>query len=168
MSDRKPTLLSVADLRRPSPLHSPTRTLFITEAELAARDTTPVAELALRDRPRSNPRSRTPMRYESPLNPAEFRRESLENDAVPERNEARRISIRPLAGRAVGSIASTRVSVMDCGRLCWRPAQCRLVLSHLTLCVAFLRFTKNDRLPPSHANKVPLTERFADGTMITL
>jgi hypothetical protein len=106
-------LLSIDALRRASPHTgvSPTRTLRITEAEHASRDSTPVSSLLLRDRPRSNPRSRTPMRYVSPLDPNEFRRESLEQDEPAlERNEARRISIRPMAGRAVGTVAPSRVS----------------------------------------------------------
>jgi hypothetical protein len=66
-------------------------------------------------RPRSNPRSRTPMRYESPLQADAFR--ILEEDSErPERvspsretprMEGRRITIRPMAGRAVGTIAPT-------------------------------------------------------------
>ena len=57
----------------------------------------------LRDRPSSNPRTRTPMRYESPLNPNAFR------------NEGQRVTVRPLAGAAVGTaLVSRRVSFRSC------------------------------------------------------
>lgn len=100
--------LTVDDLRRSSPLH-PSRTLRISEAE-ASRTTTSIDTSR---RPRSNPRSRTPMRYESPLDPDEFRRirlqqEQQEGQNETERPDARRITIRPNAGRAIGAI-STRV-----------------------------------------------------------
>ena len=55
----------------------------------------------LRDRPSSNPRTRTPMRYESPLNPNAFR------------TEGQRVTVRPLAGAAVGTtLVSRRVSTI--------------------------------------------------------
>jgi hypothetical protein len=119
---RVTAMLSVNSLRRASPIHSPTRTLRITEAEHSSRDTTPVslAADALVRRPRSNPRSRIPMRYESPLNPDEFRREDTneEEDSPSIRQEAHRITIRPTAGRPVGTVgSSTRVSLRCC---CWR------------------------------------------------
>jgi hypothetical protein len=108
------TNLSVASLRRSNAVLSPTRTLALLEAEQSSRESTPVrvSMESLSRRPRSNPRSRTPMRYESPLDPGEFRRESLESEepsAVPV-NEGRRITIRPLAGSAVGSAPVNRVS----------------------------------------------------------
>lgn len=96
--------LTVDDLRRSSPLH-PSRTLRISEAE--ASRTTPTIDTSRR--PRSNPRSRTPMRYESPLDPDEFRR-IRPQDEGDERPDARRITIRPNAGRAVGAV-TTRVRV---------------------------------------------------------
>jgi hypothetical protein len=66
------------------------------ESPLSERNSSP-SPLRM-NRPRSNPRNRTPMRYTSPLNADAFR--------IPEgdqEGEARRISIRPLAGRAVGT-----------------------------------------------------------------
>jgi hypothetical protein len=94
--------LTVAALRRVSPLHSPTRTLAITEAEYASRGATPLRVTAeqLTSRPRSNPRSRTPMRYESPLSADEFRREYLGNDDAGIASESRRITLRPGVGAA--------------------------------------------------------------------
>jgi hypothetical protein len=71
------------------------------------------------NRPRSNPRTRTPMRFESPMEHDAFRRttssDSAENGgehSAPQ-NEARRITIRPMAGSAVGSVRAppTRVSL---------------------------------------------------------
>lgn len=115
---RPASTLSVASLRRTSPLHTPTRTLRLTEAEHLARNAgpPPVTLASLASRPRSNPRSRTPMRYESPLNPDEFRREPLttaaeqqEQSSTPEGGSRRIITIRPSAGLAVGSIAATRI-----------------------------------------------------------
>ncbi|GKZ00074.1 hypothetical protein MPSEU_000960800 [Mayamaea pseudoterrestris] len=99
--------LTVAALRRASPSqHLPvTRTLRITEAELSSREVTPL-RVTLEDltmRPRSNPRSRTPMRYESPLNHSEFRRESLGAEDEARQSPPQRITIRPLAGAAVGT-----------------------------------------------------------------
>jgi hypothetical protein len=62
---------------------------------------------SLARRPRSNPRTRTPMRYESPLNPDAFRRDQ----PSPERREGLRITVRPLAGAAVGmTLGGRRVS----------------------------------------------------------
>lgn len=124
-------VLSVDALRRSSPhVTRPNRTLRLSEAEhaLASREgPSPlrVAIEALANRPRSNPRNRTPRRYESPLNPDEFRRVSVsdDNDDVPASGSTlppvedqalpsggpRRITIRPLTGAAVGTTASTRV-----------------------------------------------------------
>mmetsp|Transcript_1258 Transcript_1258/g.1916 ORF Transcript_1258/g.1916 Transcript_1258/m.1916 type:complete len:370 (-) Transcript_1258:2028-3137(-) len=56
-------------------------------------------------RPRSNPRSRTPMRFESPLNANSFR----EVSPPAERREGQRISIRPLAGSAIGTSIQSNV-----------------------------------------------------------
>lgn len=64
-------------------------------------------------RPRSNPRSRTPMRYESPIEANAFR--IREEDEEPSRRQAdtatmggrvegQRITIRPMAGHAVGTV----------------------------------------------------------------
>ena len=71
-------------------------------------------------RPRTNPRNRTPMRYESPLNANTFRiQEEDEEEPRMATNEGRRITIRQFAGRAVGStIARTRVSYLySCSQL---------------------------------------------------
>lgn len=60
------------------------------------------------NRPRSNPRNRTPMRYASPLHDDSLRRR------IPEDRPAARydITIRPTAGRAVGTaIAAGRSAV---------------------------------------------------------
>ena len=63
-------------------------------------------------RPRSNPRNRTPMRYESPLDPSAFR---IDEEPRPARTtEGQRITIRPLAGSAVGATVPTgRVSLFE-------------------------------------------------------
>lgn len=102
-------------LRRSSLRLTPTRTLRISEAELNPRDSLPTLATVedLSNRPRSNPRTRTPRRYESPLDPAEFRRHSVEHEPVtlPRRTEPARITIRPLTGTAVGTVINaTRVS----------------------------------------------------------
>jgi hypothetical protein len=106
--------MSVASLRRSNAQVNPTRTLSLSEAEHSSRESTPVRVSAesLSRRPRSNPRVRTPMRYESPLDPDEFRRESLEPEeaSAPPANEGRRITIRNLAGSAVGTAPVRRVS----------------------------------------------------------
>lgn len=61
-------------------------------------------------RPRSNPRNRTPMRYESPLPTAA--RIPEEDDAT----EGRRITILPMAGSARGTnVASFRVRICNVG-----------------------------------------------------
>src|SRR3569832_1978069 len=79
---RSANVLTVEALRLSSPHHiTPTRTLRLSEAEAIRRESPSLRVLtteALSSRPRSNPRTRTPRRYESPLNPGEFRRESLE------------------------------------------------------------------------------------------
>ena len=113
--------LSVASLRRASPLHTPTRTLRLDEAEHLSRQRNhqkgpPTRDIlaSLASRPLSNPRSRTPMRYESPLDPNEFRRDSSrltttstiadnEEQLSSHSNGARRIT----AGFAVGTTLTT-------------------------------------------------------------
>jgi hypothetical protein len=89
----------------------PTRTIRITEAERSSRDNTPnpINIDDLLSRPRSNPRTRTPMRYESPLESNAFR---LERGNI-DNTEARRISIRPLAGTAVGTAPGRRTDGID-------------------------------------------------------
>lgn len=67
-------------------------------------------------RPRSNPRTRTPMRFESPLQ--QLRIDEANEGVVVEEHEARRITIRPMAGAAVGTavnmrMAGTRVSTIS-------------------------------------------------------
>jgi hypothetical protein len=68
--------MSVAALRRSSAHVTPTRTLLLSEQEHRAAP--PVLSASLRTelllRPRSNPRTRTPRRQESPLDPDVFRR----------------------------------------------------------------------------------------------
>jgi hypothetical protein len=62
-------------------------------------------------RPRSNPRNRTPMRFESPLGSDAFQIPEGEEETVPNTNEGRRITILPMAGSARGTnIANFRVS----------------------------------------------------------
>jgi hypothetical protein len=109
---------AAASIRRPSQAlntGSPTRTVRLTEAEQAARERscTPAAVSleSLSLRPRSNQRTRTPMRFESPLT-NEFRRDSLAESppTSPLVHEARRITIRPLAGAAVGTVFPVSVS----------------------------------------------------------
>jgi hypothetical protein len=92
--------LSLASLRLSNP------------QQQSSRENTPVRVSieSLSRRPRSNPRSRTPMRYESPLDPGEFRRESLVSDESSPANEGRRVTIRPLAGSAIGTTVTHRVS----------------------------------------------------------
>lgn len=82
-----------------------------------SRDPTPQAGSYedLSYRPRSNPRTRTPMRYESPLNANAFRETSPSSQ---NRREGQRISVRPMAGAAVGtSLLTRRVSTMQQGRV---------------------------------------------------
>jgi hypothetical protein len=74
---------------------------------LAERNTSP-STLRMH-RPRSNPRNRTPMRFESPLQSYRIREGENEGGAVE--HEARRITIRPMAGSAVGTaVLTARVS----------------------------------------------------------
>jgi len=79
----------------------------------------------LASRPRSNPRSRTPMRYESPLEHSAFRHGNHDNNEDAG-SEARAISIRPTAGLGVGVVraAPERVSDLTCilGWIGWAPA----------------------------------------------
>ncbi len=100
----------------------PTRTIRITEAERSSRDNTPnpITIEDLLHRPRSNPRTRTPMRYESPLESDAFRMErpttdhdNIVNININYNNEARQISIRPLAGAAVGTLPRRSYEAID-------------------------------------------------------
>jgi hypothetical protein len=110
------TALAVAAaLRRSTELlnsgGSPTRTLRITASEQSSRDNTPTP-ITLEDlsrRPRSNPRSRAPMRYESPLNSDALRAVS----PSPVHEEPRRNTVRPMADARVASGigSSTRESL---------------------------------------------------------
>lgn len=101
-----------AALRRSASLNTgnhPTRTLRITASEKSSRDNTPTPVSAedLSRRPRSNPRSRTPMRYESPLEHGAFRADRR-SPVREEGEETRRVTIRPLLGNtaaAVGDVA---------------------------------------------------------------
>jgi hypothetical protein len=108
-------LAVAAALRRSTELlsnGSPTRTLRITASEKSSRDNTPTP-ITLEDlsrRPRSNPRSRAPMRYESPLNSDALRAVS----PSPVYEEPRRNTVRPLADAVVtvaGGMGSTRESL---------------------------------------------------------
>lgn len=94
------------EVRRGSPYVSPA--LRASLASPNSRESTPnrhrVTIESLLRRPRSNPRSRTPMRYESPLSPNAFRRD----EASPERTEGQRITVRPLAGATVGTTLGAR------------------------------------------------------------
>jgi len=122
--------LSVASLRRAStsPLDVPTRTLRLTEAEHTSRERSArpagglIAGVAVGDvdRRMTTPR-RSRTRYESPLDPDEFRprNRGASPPPPPDRSEtaagtSHRITIRPLAGRAVGtgvaSVANRAVS----------------------------------------------------------
>jgi hypothetical protein len=139
---RTAIILSVASLRRSSSHHTPTRTLQLSEREHFVSNNahinnniSPLARvlghvmLSSADRPRSNQRTRTPMRHESPAHPDELRAVSPEPTAATvrrrrsnsssdassssprlvNRNHASsgRITIRPLAGAAVGTVLST-------------------------------------------------------------
>lgn len=103
-----------ASLERSNSLNlgSPTRTLHLTAAEQSSRDNTPtpVSLDDLARRPRSNPRSRTPMRYESPLESNALRSPS------PVHEESQRVNIRPLvAGRPVGAAHHGRFTIHEHG-----------------------------------------------------
>lgn len=63
-------------------------------------------------RPRSNPRNRTPMRYESPLPASTVRIPEEDDEHHAPTTEGRRITILPMAGSARGTnIASFRVRI---------------------------------------------------------
>ena len=109
--------------RSSSNLGSPTRTLRITAHEQQQQQQSHQHDTALllseemmmaRSRPRSNPRSRTPMRYESPLEPDAFTRRSPSpnNNNEDAALTTRRITIRPMAGRAVGT-TSVRTTIRE-------------------------------------------------------
>lgn len=55
-------------------------------------------------RPRSNPRSRTPMRYESPLEHGAFTNNDTDNNGEDASSQGTAISIRPTAGLGVGVV----------------------------------------------------------------
>jgi hypothetical protein len=80
-------------------------------ADGEARSGSPfVSPASLARRPRSNQRTRTPMRYESPVNPDAFRRDR----PSPERREGQRITVRPLAGAAIGTTLGGRARRVSC------------------------------------------------------
>jgi hypothetical protein len=97
-------------MRRSSPLVRPSAppSLLLEPLTPSPLRSSTVSPLRL-TRPRSNPRNRTPMRYESPLNSNAFR---IDEEPRPNRaTEGQRITIRPLAGSAVGATVPTgRVS----------------------------------------------------------
>lgn len=79
--------MNVAVLRRSSSHVTPTRTLRLSEQE--HREVTPVrVTQEYLERPRSNQRTRTPRRYESPMDPDAFRRTSPANNNNDHNNEA--------------------------------------------------------------------------------
>jgi len=85
----------------PEPRRRGTPTAAAAASATRRRSRHQVTYESLISRPRSNPRSRTPMRYESPLEHAAFReREDPQDDTF----QARTTSIRPTAGMAVGTI----------------------------------------------------------------
>lgn len=85
----------VGGARRASPYASPAvRSSLVNSRESTPTQSRRVTIDSLLLRPRSNPRTRTPMRYESPLSPQAFRRE----DPSPERVEEQRRTVRPMAG----------------------------------------------------------------------
>lgn len=119
--------MSVAALRRSSSHHTPTRTLHLSEQEHSSSYSPSRVLLVVSDRPRSNQRTRTPMRHESPAHPDELRAVSPEPTAATVRRRSNvsplnsvvasgRITIRPLAGAAVGTLSTTMVSFdwVDC------------------------------------------------------
>lgn len=74
-TDSRVALQPVAVLRRSNSQATPTRTLRLSEHETAAAAASPaVQDLPVYHRPRSNQRTRTPRRYESPMDPDAFRR----------------------------------------------------------------------------------------------
>lgn len=100
-----------AALLRSSSLNTghPTRTLRITASEKTSRDSTPTPVSAedLARRPRSNPRSRTPMRYESPLQIDAFRASSP--SAVYAETTRSATAVRPIVGLAQGAASSRTI-----------------------------------------------------------
>jgi hypothetical protein len=102
----------LAALNRSSSLNSgfPTRTIRITASEQTSRDNTPnpITVEDLINRPRSNPRLRTPMRYESPLESDAFR--LRRSSIAPE--ESSRLIIQPQASANVDTM-SRRKTIHD-------------------------------------------------------
>ena len=160
--------LSLAVLRRSSPHHTPTRTLQLSEQEIqqaAANENSQsnfrVTIESLTQRPRSNQRNRTPRRSESPLDPDEFRRQRplsfSSSERLTAREEPRRITIRPAAGVAVGTVQPTRVSPF------YTNMQTPLcLLSSSSSLTKLNRLEKN--LRSDQPNKALPTGRFGAGT----
>jgi hypothetical protein len=93
-------------MRHSSPIDRPSSN---QPSPMTVRNSSP-ASMDL-SRPRSNPRNRTPMRFESPLGSNAFQIPEGEEERVPNTNEGRRITILPMAGSARGTnIANFRVS----------------------------------------------------------
>jgi hypothetical protein len=163
--------MSVASLRRSSSHHTPTRTLQLSEQEHSSNNShnnnniSPLARvmghvmMSSSDRPRSNQRTRTPMRHESPAHPDELRavspeptaatvrrRRSNSSDAVssPLAITSGRITIRPLtAGAAVGRtvLSTTMVRLtVGVGILVFFFLFYQLIIVHLTLMFFTLLF----------------------------
>lgn len=156
------------------------------------------------NRPRSNPRNRTPNRIQEEEHQQQavddvvverrvLERQqiiSIEQQAAEERMEGRRITIRPMAGAAVGtSMAGTRVRRVQYA--CYSLRQGAIHSLHAqnnidtrpcclpkSLLFSFFRFAKQLevvhleqqlRHPPlGAANRDPRTEKSGDGTMIIL
>lgn len=164
-SNRNHLISSTSSLvRHASPVLSPTRTLRLTEAERSSRERQGRLSIeSITDRPRSNPRSRTPRRFESPLNPEEFRVLAEDDASASHRHEARRITIRPLAGTAIGTAVSTRVS--------WRWYRLDGTLwpffSYSDM-RTYTRFERIDQKHQSQESKGPRIAKFVGGTMSIL
>jgi hypothetical protein len=165
--------LSLAALRRTSPIsHGVTRAMRLSETEHMSRGNTPrrITMEDLTARPRSNPRSRTPMRYESPLT-AEFRRESLELDNPATTEAPRRITIRPLVGNTAGTTISTRVSCIYDNMLFYfyiAPKERYLMISYSLPLLFLQRFMRIALSPLSPVNRAHRIAKFDAGTMIIL
>lgn len=107
--------MSVAALRRSSARVTPTRTLLLSEQEhRAVTPTTTTTSSLFEPRPRSNPRTRTPRRQESPLDPDVFRRRN-DGEATSRTQRARPITEVPVvSGWAVSLLLVCRI---DCTRV---------------------------------------------------
>lgn len=93
-------------MRHSSPIDRPSTN---QPSPLTVRNSSP--SLISLSRPRSNPRNRTPMRFESPLGSDAYQIPEGEEETARITNEGRRITILPMTGSSRGtSIANFRVS----------------------------------------------------------